>query len=48
MSDDGGHPVSYKLLAPGTPVFASDGIELGTAERAVENVEEVRKWLFLA
>jgi hypothetical protein len=38
--DDAGHPISYKTLAAGTPVVSSDGVELGTAERAVENVKE--------
>ena len=38
--EDGGHPISYKTLAAGTPVVSSDGVELGRAERAVENVKE--------
>jgi hypothetical protein len=29
MSDDRGAPMSYLTLEPGTPVFASDGAEIG-------------------
>ena len=29
MSDDRGAPISYLTLEPGTPVFASDGEEVG-------------------
>ncbi len=38
--DDGGHPISYKMLAAGTPIVSSDGVELGVAERAIENLKE--------
>lgn len=37
---DPGDPISYKAMAAGTPVVASDGAVLGRAERAVENVKE--------
>ncbi len=37
---DEGAPISYKLLARGTPVLSSDGVELGVAERAIENAKE--------
>lgn len=29
MSEDRGAPISYMTLEPGTPVFASDGAEIG-------------------
>jgi hypothetical protein len=29
MSDDRGAPISYMTLEPGTPVFTSDGAEIG-------------------
>lgn len=40
--DDGeaGHPISYKLLARGTPIVSSDGIELGSTERVIDNAKE--------
>ena len=28
--DDPGAPISYEVLAPGTPVFSADGVRLGT------------------
>ena len=40
LDDDTGHPISYKLLARGTPIVSSDGVELGVVERAVDNVKE--------
>ena len=40
MEPDEGHPISYKLLAAGTPVLSADGEPVGVAERAVENVRE--------
>ena len=39
MNDDG-PAISYKLLAPGTPVYASDGALLGRAERVLDNPRE--------
>ena len=38
--EDAGDPISYKMLASGTPIVSSDGVELGTADRAIENVKE--------
>ena len=38
--DDDGPAISSKLLAPGTPVYASDGVLLGTAERVLDNARE--------
>jgi hypothetical protein len=40
MSDDHGNPIAYAALQPGTPIFASDDVELGTAERVIENNKE--------
>ncbi|HEY3018595.1 MAG TPA: hypothetical protein VGJ32_00295 [Solirubrobacteraceae bacterium] len=39
MSDDG-HAISYKVLARGTPVRASDGTEVGTVRRVLDNARE--------
>jgi hypothetical protein len=39
MSDDG-PAISYKLLTRGTPILASDGTELGTTDRVLENERE--------
>lgn len=38
--DDDGHAISYKVLAPGTPVVASDGVRVGTVREVLENVAE--------
>jgi hypothetical protein len=38
--DDDGPAISYKLLAPGAPVYASDGVLLGTADRVLDNERE--------
>jgi hypothetical protein len=39
MMDDA-PAISYKLLARGTPIVSSDGIELGTTDRVLENEKE--------
>jgi hypothetical protein len=39
MEDDG-YAISYKLLSRGTPVVTSDGVELGTVDRVLDNVRE--------
>jgi hypothetical protein len=39
MGDDG-HAVSYKVLASGTPVSTSDGVEIGAVRRVLENERE--------
>ncbi len=39
MTDDG-QAISYKVLRRGTPVRASDGVEIGTVRRVQENVRE--------
>jgi Uncharacterized protein conserved in bacteria (DUF2171) len=40
MTDDDGVAISYKLLARGTPIYSSDGIELGTVDRVLDNERE--------
>jgi hypothetical protein len=40
MTDDDGVAISYKVLARGTPVHSSDGIELGTVDRVLDNARE--------
>ena len=38
--DDYGHAIGYKVLARGTPVRSSDGIEVGTVRRVQDNARE--------
>jgi hypothetical protein len=38
--DEHGAPVSYLLLAEGTPVYSSDGAELGTVKRVLADVDD--------
>ena len=38
--DDDGPAISYKLLARGTPVRSSDGVELGTVDQVLDNARE--------
>ena len=40
MTDDEGHAVSYKVLARGTPVWSSDGVEIGQVREVLENERE--------
>jgi len=40
LSDDDGVAISYKLLARGTPIHSSDGVELGTVDRVLDNPRE--------
>jgi hypothetical protein len=40
MTDDDGHAIAYKVLRRGTPVRSSDGIEVGTVRRVLENARE--------
>ncbi len=40
MSDDHGSPVHYSAIEPGTPVFASDGTEVGKVRQVVDNYRE--------
>ena len=38
--DDDGHAISYKVLRRGTPVHTSDGEQLGTVRRVLDNARE--------
>lgn len=38
--DDDGHAIGYKVLARGTPVRTSDGVEIGTVRRVQDNARE--------
>jgi hypothetical protein len=40
MTDDDGYAISYKLLERGIPVVTSDGADLGTVDRVLENERE--------
>jgi sporulation protein YlmC with PRC-barrel domain len=40
MTDDDGHAISYKVLRRGTPVWTSDGTEIGTVRDVLENDRE--------
>jgi hypothetical protein len=38
--NDEGHAVSYKVLAPGTPVWTTDGVAIGQVRQVLENERE--------
>jgi hypothetical protein len=40
MGSDDGHAISYKALRRGTPVRASDGVEVGKVRRVLDNTRE--------
>lgn len=40
QADDDGYAISYKVLAAGTPVVASDGAVVGTVREVLENRAE--------
>jgi hypothetical protein len=40
MTDDDGHAISYKVLPRGTPVWTSDGVEIGQVREVLENERE--------
>lgn len=40
MSEDLGAPISYLVLAPGTPVLSSDGASLGAVKRVLAAEEQ--------
>ena len=40
MPPDDGHAISYKVLRRGTPVRASDGVEVGRVRRVLDNARE--------
>jgi hypothetical protein len=38
--DDDGHAIGYKVLPKGTPVVSSDGTQLGTVAKVLDNERE--------
>lgn len=40
MSGDHGSPVHYSAIAPGTPVYASDGTAVGEVRQVADNYRE--------
>jgi Mrp family chromosome partitioning ATPase len=40
VADDDGHAIGYKVLARGTPVRSSDGVQVGTVRRVLDNARE--------
>ena len=40
MVDDDGHAIGYKVLARGTPVRTTDGVQIGTVRRVQDNARE--------
>jgi hypothetical protein len=40
LPDDDGPAISYKLLVRGTPVYAADGVQVGTVDQVLDNVRE--------
>lgn len=40
MADDHGHAIHYAAVSRGTPVFSSDGVEVGKVDEMVDNYRE--------
>jgi sporulation protein YlmC with PRC-barrel domain len=40
VAEDRGHPIHYSAVARGTPVYSSDGVEVGKVDQVVDNYEE--------
>ena len=40
MTQDDGHQIGYKLLPRGTPVHTTDGVQIGTVYRVLDNARE--------
>jgi hypothetical protein len=40
VSEDDEHSISYLALPSGVPVLSSDGVEIGTVHRALDNARE--------
>jgi hypothetical protein len=40
VEPDDGHAIGYKVLARGTPVRTSDGVQIGTVRRVQDNARE--------
>jgi hypothetical protein len=40
VTEDDGHQIGYKVLPRGTPVHTSDGEQIGTVHRVLDNARE--------
>jgi sporulation protein YlmC with PRC-barrel domain len=40
VSEDDGHPIHYTAVKRGTPVYASDGQQVGVVDQVVDNYRE--------
>jgi sporulation protein YlmC with PRC-barrel domain len=40
VSQDDGSPIHYAAVTRGTPVYASDGVQVGTVDEVVDNYTE--------
>ena len=40
MENDEGHAIHYSAVEPGTAVYSSDEVEVGTVEQVVDNYDE--------
>src|SRR5581483_4308542 len=40
VSEDDGHPIHYAAVKRGTPVYASDGQQVGTVDEVLDNYRE--------
>jgi hypothetical protein len=40
MEIDEGHPIHYAAVARGTPVYSSDGVEVGKVDAVIDNYRE--------
>jgi hypothetical protein len=40
VDQDDGHAIGYKVLKRGTPVRSSDGVQVGTVRRVLDNTRE--------
>lgn len=40
MAIDEGHPIHYAAVERGTPVYSSDGVELGKVDAVIDNYRE--------
>jgi hypothetical protein len=40
MTSDDGHQIGYKILPRGVPVHTSDGAQIGTVHRVLDNARE--------
>ena len=40
MADEQGQPIHYSAVERGTPVFSSDGVEVGKVHQVVDNYRE--------